>query len=339
MDLWLQGYSRADTKQLWRRLIDRVGALPGAQSASLASTVPFELNITVTTLAPEGFQPQADGGWPVVDFATVDVRYFETMRIPMLAGREFTDRDTEAAPNVIVVNDVLARQFWPGGVAVGRRVITRSGRSYEVVGVAKRGKYLTLGEEPKPYVYFPLRQSGARAMTVIVRGADSNALLKQIQDVVHSVDATIPLYDVMTMSTHVGAALAPAESGATAIGIVGLLALALTSLGLYGTVAHTVSQRTYEIGVRRALGAQDGDVVWLVVRGATSLVVLGLACGAVTAVAASRLLHGLLYGVEPGDPLVFGLAAIVLVLVCALAAWLPTRRAVRVDAATALRYE
>jgi predicted permease len=339
MDLWLQGYSRAETKQFWRRLVDRVGALPGAQSVSLASAVPFELNITVTTLGPEGFVPHADRGWPVVDFTTVDVGYFETMRIPLLVGRGFTDRDGESEPDVIVVNDVLARQFWPGGEAVGRRVTNRSGRSFEVVGVARRGRYLTLGEDPKPFVYFALRQSGARAMTVIVRGADSKTLLKQVQDIVHSMDATVPLYDVMTMSTHVAAALAPAESGAAAIGIIGLLALALTSLGLYGTVAHTVGRRTYEIGVRRALGAQDGDVVWLVVRDATALVAVGLVCGAAAAVAGSRVLRGLLYGVGTTDPLAFGLAPVVLVVVCVTAAWLPTRRAVRVDAAGALRRE
>jgi ABC-type antimicrobial peptide transport system permease subunit len=261
------------------------------------------------------------------------------MRIPLLAGRGFTDRDVESNPVAIVVNDVVARQFWPGGVAVGRRVTSRSGGSYEVVGDARRGKYLSLGEDPKPFVYFPLRQSGARSMTVIVRGADPNALLKQVQEIVHSMDATVALYDVMLMSTHVAAALAPAESGATAIGTIGLLALVLTSLGLYGTVAHTVGRRTYEIGVRRALGAQDRDVVWLVVRDATTLVILGLTGGAVAAVAASRVLRGLLYGVGTDDPLVFGLAPIVLVLVCGVAAWLPARRAVRVETAGALRHE
>jgi ABC-type antimicrobial peptide transport system permease subunit len=141
------------------------------------------------------------------------------------------------------------------------------------------------------------------------------------------------------MSAHVAVALAPAAGGATVFGIVGVIGLVLTSLGLYGTISQTVSRRTYEIGVRRALGAENGHVVWLVVRATASLVLIGLTMGVVLGLMGSRLLRTLLYGVEIADPLVFGLAPLVLVIVCVVAAWVPTCRAIRINAATALRYE
>lgn len=340
LDLGLQGYSRADARQFWRRLVERVAALPQAQSVSLASTVPFELNITTMSLAPEGYQPPADGGWPSIDWAIVDSGYFATMRVPLLEGRDFSEHDTDAAPSIVIVNDVLARQFWPGKSAVGRRLTTRAGQGHTVIGVTRRTKYLTLGEAPKPYVYFPLNQSDARAMTVLVRGAgDPTTLLRGVRETVRAMGETVPLYNVTTMSAHVDTALVPATSGAMALSIIGLVALAITSLGLYGTMAQTVSRRTYEIGVRRALGARDGDVVLLVVRQTMLLMLLGLAAGEVLGFVGSGLLSSLLYGVGASDALVFSFAPLVLTLVSVVACWVPASRAIRIDAARALRDE
>lgn len=340
LDLGLQGYQPEEARLFWHKLVDRLLALPGTESVSLASTVPFELNITTTSIAPEGFQAPADNGWPSIDVATVDSNYFSTMGIPLLEGRDFSERDTEASPPVVIVNDELARRFWPGTSALAKRVLTRAGRAYEVIGVAKKGKYLTLGEAPKPYVYFPLQQSEARAMTVLARGkGNPTTYLHEVRDAVRALDSTVPLYNVTTMSEHVDVALAPARSGATVLNVVGLVALVLTSLGLYGTIAHTVSRRTYEIGVRRALGAQDRDVIWLVVRQAMLLVLLGLAGGVSLSLAGSRLLSSLLYGVKASDPLVFGLAPVVLVVVCIVASSVPSYWAIRIDASRALRHE
>src|SRR5262249_46213117 len=194
-------YRAPKTKQFWRRLVERLSELPGTQSVSLASTVPFELNITTINLAPEGYQALRDGGWPSVDFAIVDSAYFETLRIPLLEGRDFTARDSESSPPVVIVNDALARQFWPGTSTVGKRLTSREGRSLEVVGVAKRGKYLTLGEQPKPYVYFPLSQSDALAMTVLIRSTGNpTTVLQEIRDTVRTMDNTVPLYNVSSMS-------------------------------------------------------------------------------------------------------------------------------------------
>ena len=211
LDLGLQGYRAAEARQFWRHLVERLTALPGTQSVSLASALPFELNITTMNLAPQGYQASRDGGWPSIEFAVVHPDYFRTLRIPLLEGRDFTARDTEFSPPVIIVNEVLARQFWPGTSAVGKRVTT-GGRLLEVAGVARRGKHLTLGEQPKPFVYFPLGQSDAPAMTVLVRAAGAPAkALQEVRDAVRAMDNTVPLYNVTTMSEHVNFALFPAQ--------------------------------------------------------------------------------------------------------------------------------
>jgi putative ABC transport system permease protein len=339
LDLGLQRYQAVEARQFWRRLVERLAALPGTESVSLASAVPFELNITTMKIAPEGYQAMPDGGWSV-DFAIVHSGYFETLRIPLLAGRDFTERDTEFSRPVVIVNDVLARQFWPGMSAVGKSITTSEGRVREVIGVARRGKYLTLGEQPKPYVYSPLGQSDTRAMTVLIRGAgNANTVLQKVRDTIRAMDNTVPLYNVSSMSEQVNFALLPARGGATALNFVGMVALTLMALGLYGTLAHMVTRRIFEIGVRRALGAKDGHVIVLVVTQALRLVLVGLVIGIILGLIGARLLGSLLYGVEAADPLVFLLAPVVLALVSVLAAWIPTYRAVRIDPARALRYE
>jgi len=237
-------------------------------------------------------------------------------------------------------NDVLANQFWPGGRAIGRYVTTSHGGRSEVIGVVRRTKYLSIGEDPKPYAYFPIAQSGARSLTIVARGSgDARAYLRDIGEVVRAIDPAVPLYDVTTMGERIALSMAPTLGGVAALTIVGLMALALTSVGLYGAVAQTVSRRTYEIGVRRALGAQDRDVAWLVVGQAMGLVLLGIVCGLTAGLGSARFLRSLLYGVDLADPVVFVAAPVVLTLICAVAAWLPARRAIRINAAAALRCE
>jgi putative ABC transport system permease protein len=340
MDLGMQNYSAERAREFWSKLNDRLEVLPGVESAGLANQVPFEPRIGAVSLAPEGYTPPGDGSWPLLRYNVAGPRYFSTMRIALVDGREFTDRDDDAAPKVVIVNDVAARQFWADGRAVGRRVTDKSGRLFEVVGIARRGRYLTLGEDPQPYMYFPLGQRDMRDGTIVARGAgDPQALLKQLDSVVHSLDAGLPLYNVKTLSEHVEVALMPAKTGAATLTVVGLVAVLLTSLGLYGTVGYAVSRRTYEIGVRRALGAQDADVARLVVRDAAALVLAGAVCGGLLAIVEARLLQRFLYGANAIDPFAAGLAATVLAIVCIGAAWVPTRRAIRVSAATALRYQ
>jgi predicted permease len=341
VDLSLHGYSRDENSRFWTRLLDDVRRLPRTESASLSARLPLDLGISVQTLAPEGYQAPDGRGLPATEFAYVETDYLRTLQIPLIEGREFTERDTDASPRVIILNDVLAHQFWPTGPAIGRHVVNAVGDRFEIVGVARRSKYFSIGEDPRPYVYFPLQQGASRAMTVVARasGGDSATYLREIGDTIRRLDPIVPLYDVTTMAERVAMSMAPATGGAAALGIVAVIALALTALGLYGVVAQTVAHRTYEIGVRRALGAQDGDVARLVVGGAMGLVALGIAGGIAAGLGSARLLQRLLYEVDPVDPAVFGLAPLVLIAVCAVAAWVPTWRALRINAATALRYE
>jgi putative ABC transport system permease protein len=246
----------------------------------------------------------------------------------------------QATP-VIVINDVAKKAFWPDvGSVVGRHIVTPNGGRYEVVGVAKRSKYFSIGEDPRPYVYLAMQQGGARMLSVVARvSGDPSAATRQIVATIRARDPVAPVFDVQPMSQRVAVAMAPTSGGATGLTIVGLLALALTSLGLYGIVAQTVSRRTFEIGVRRALGAQDGDVVRLVLRDAMTLVTVGVVGGLAGALVVARPLRAVLYDVDPADPLVFGAAPVVLLMVCAVASSIPAWRAIRIDAATALRYE
>jgi predicted permease len=341
VDVSLRAYSPEEGNRFWQRLLDGVRRLPRTESASLSARLPLDLGISMQMIAPEGYQPPEGRGWPSTEVATVGTQYLRTLGTPLLEGREFTDRDTASSPKVIILNDVLAHQFWPNESAIGRHVVNASGLRYEVVGVARRSKYFSIGEEPKPYAYFPLLQGAARAMTVVARasGGEAATYLREIGDVVRHLDPVVPVYDVTTMAERVAMSMSPTTGSATALGIVGVIALALTALGLYGVVAQTVAHRTYEIGVRRALGAQDRNVAWLVVGQAMALVVLGMVGGLGAGLGSAHLLQRFLYGVEAFDPLVFGLAPLVLIAMCVLASSLPTRHALRISAAAALRYE
>jgi predicted permease len=327
-------------RRFWTQLIDDVRRLPDTESASLTARLPLELGIVELSLAPEGFQPQAGRGWPSAEFSVVDGGYFDTLRIPILDGRDFDGRDTADATPAIIVNDVVAGQFWPDGAAVGRTVVDTSGTRFEVVGVVRRSKYLSIGEEPKPYVYFPLGQGSPSAMTIVARSAgDSAAYLRDIAAAVARADPTAPSYEAGLLSARVDTALAPTSGAAATLGIVSLMALLLTSLGLFGAVAQAVSRRTYEIGVRRALGARDRNVASLVMRDTIAATAVGALGGLALALPAAHLLEALLYDVAATDPTVLGACVAVLLAVCAAAAVLPTMRAIRMDPATALRHE
>jgi putative ABC transport system permease protein len=263
------------------------------------------------------------------------------MRTPIVEGREYEARDLEPrAPAVVIVNDVLARRYWPGRGAVGRHMTDRSGARFQVVGVARRAPQLSLGQEPRPQAFLPNRPTEARAMTVVVRGSgDPASLLEDVRASVSVLDERIPLYNMKTAARHVEVALAPARWGALALNGIGLVALLLAAVGLHATLAFFVARRTHEIGIRRALGADHADIVWLVARRLLAPVGMGLAGGTALGLAASGALASLLYGVRTTDPAAFALAPLALLLASLIAAWLPARRAVRLDPARALRCE
>jgi cell division protein FtsX len=234
---------------------------------------------------------------------------------------------------------VIAARFWPGTSAVGRLMTNPDGSRIEVVGVVRRSKYLSIGEPPTAYAYFPVRQQSPRWMTVVARTRDDRrAYAAEVRAAIRGLDQQAPV-DVALLSDRVRLALLPAAGSAAAIAVVTLLALALTGLGLFGAVAQTVGRRTYEIGVRRALGAPDSRIASLVVGDTLVVAGSGLGAGLVAAVVASRPLRAVLYSVDVADPLVFAAAPAALLMTCVLAICLPTWRALRITAAEALRHE
>ena len=235
------------------------------------------------------------------------------------------------------------RRYWPGRDGLGERLVAgdRGGDvPLEVVGVARDGKYTSLGEDPTPFVFYPHRQLYRAEMSVVVRAqGDPAALVPAVRREVAALDGSLPVFDVKTLEAHLGTALFPARAAATLLGLTGALALLLAAIGLYGVLSYAVALRTREIGVRVALGAERADVVALVVGRGLRLAGTGVAIGLALAVGVTRFLSFLLYGTSPLDPLTFAAIPALLLSVAVLAAWDPARRALRIDPAACLREE
>jgi putative ABC transport system permease protein len=346
-DLGLQGYDEARGREFQRRLVERVRQLPGVRAASLTDLFPLSLNYSSTDVYIEGRPGARGANVPIAMVASVEHGYFDAMGIAVVAGRPFGERDSSEAPRVVVVNETFARRFFPGAdparEAVGKRMSFRGdeGPWNEIVGVAKDGKYWTIGEAPQMFVYAPLAQSYSPAVTLVVRaaGGDARALVPALNAEVRAIEPALPLYDVKTIEEHMGVSLFPARVAATLLGGFGLLALVLAAMGVYGVVSYAAAQRTREIGIRMALGAQRRDVLRLVAGRGMLLVALGVCLGLAGALALTRFMEGVLYGVSATDPLTFALVAALLLAVALVACLVPARRATKVDPMVALRYE
>jgi predicted permease len=259
------------------------------------------------------------------------------MGIPLREGREFQARDDSAAAPVIIVNQRFADRFWPGQSALNH-VVHAAGRDFTVIGVTPTGKYLRLGEDPTAFMYFPQAQLWQSGMSVVIRTAgDPTAFIPTLRREVTTLDADLPVSNVRTMERHLGISLLPARVAGTALGVFGALGLLLASVGMYGVMAYSVSQRTREIGIRMAIGATARDVVTLIMRQGLTLVVIGTIVGIVGALAASRVLASVLYGGNALDPATFLGVPIALIGVSAIATFVPARRAALVDPSVSLR--
>ncbi len=345
-DLGLQGYDKARGQEFDRQLVERVRALPGVRAASLTDLLPLSLNYSSSDLHVEGQQLGRGGNAPISMVASVERDYFNTMSIPLVAGRGFNDADKDGVQRVVIVNETLARRFFPGQDpaqgALGRRISFQSdaGPWMEIVGVARDGKYWTIGEAPQLFVYSPLVQSYNSTATLVVRSeGDPRSLANSIRAEVSKIDPALPLYDVKTLEEHMGVSLFPARVAATLLGGFGLLALLLAAMGVYGVVSYSVAQRTREIGIRLALGARARDVLRLVAVRGMALVAAGLIAGLASALALTRFMEGVLYGVSATDALTFTLVVLLLAAVALLACLVPARRATKVDPMVALRHE
>ena len=345
-DLGLQNYDEARGQDFERRLVERVRALPGVKAASLTDLMPLSLNYSSSDVHVEGQQLGRGANAPISMVATVEQEYFKAMSIPLVAGRAFGGADKEDSTKVVIVNETLARRFFPGEDpargAVGRRISFQSdeGPWLEIVGVARDGKYWTIGEAPQLFVYSPLSQSYSQTATLVVRSeGDARPLAAAIRAEVARLDPSLPLFDVKTLDEHMGVSLFPARVAALLLGGFGLLALLLAAMGVYGVVSYSVAQRTREIGIRLALGARARDVLRLVAGRGMALVAAGLVAGLVVALVLTRFMEGVLYGVSATDSVTFTLVVFLLGFVALLACLVPARRATRVDPMVALRHE
>ncbi len=340
-DLRLQGYTNAQAREFQKRLLERVRALPGAQSAGIADLTPVDLHFSRTPIFLDGRAPEREARAPVAMYNRVTPGYFQAMGARLLKGRDFTEVDDAQSPRVAIINETFARRFFPGEDPIGKQFSMGSADAArtQVIGVVEDGKYGGLNEDPRPYVARPLWQSEAGATSVIVRATgDLPAVLAGVRGETQRLDPHLPVA-TSTLVEKLDLALLPARVLASILGGFGLLALILAAIGIYGVMSYAVTQRTHEIGVRMALGAQKSDVLKLVIRQGMALTLIGVALGLGAALGLTRLLKSLLFGVSATDPLIFAGITLLLTFVTFLACYLPARRAAQVDPLAALRHE
>jgi predicted permease len=331
----------------YKSLLDRVRALPNVQSASVSSSVAMSNYLNTDYLKISHYQNPPGQGLPLVSYSVVSPEYFETMRIPILRGRSFTDADAKGARYVAVVSQAFAARYWPNQDPIGERFAKVSGITnpvYEVVGVAKDCHFSDLTTPIDPYFYLPLAQDYALSSLQIleIRSATPpDVVIRETQDVARSLAPNLPLFDIHTMTesldTLQGFLLFRSAAGLAAT--LGLLGLILAIVGVYGVISYSVSQRTHEIGIRLALGARRAEVLKMILRQGFVIIAAGLVLGCLSAFAAARLIANLLVGVSAADPATYSAVTLILALVGLAACYIPARRAMCVDPMAALRYE
>ena len=324
----------------YQQALERVGGLPGVSAVSLTRNIPISGGGSRRTVEIEGYQPQPNESTEL-NFNVVGPGYFDTMSIPVVAGRDFNTQDREGSPGVVIINEELARRYFPGQNAVGKRMRLDSEQPpAEIVGVARNAKYRDLREASLPFIYVPFAQEYRPGMTLLVRTAvDPATVLPSVRSEIHSLNGDVPIYAVKTMTEQIGAALAPDRMLTVLLSVFGGTALLLAVTGIYGVMSYMVARRTHEIGIRMALGASGGDILKLIVKQGLTLILIGAALGLALAIALTRVIASLLFNVSTTDSLTFGGISLLLVAVALVACYIPARRATKVDPLIALRYE
>jgi predicted permease len=339
----LIGYEEEQSRNFYKQVVERVSSVPGVEAASLARTLPLgdSSNSNGPILKEGETLPRGTAGRNIMT-NVISPGYFKTMQIPIVEGRDFDERDSTKTQRVIVVNQKMAQMLWPGDSAVGKRIFIGidSKDPYEVVGVVKTGKYRNLAEDPKPFFYYAMGQRRPGTAALVIRGnVEPRSLVSAVRSEIQALDRRVPVFGVKTMDEHKTYALWAPNMAASLSLAFGLVAILLSAVGLYSVMAYVVSQRTREVGIRMALGANRTDVMKMITRQGMRLAAIGVGIGLVLALVLARVLSSLLIGVSGYDVSTFILVPTLLVIVALLACYLPARRATKVDPLIALRYE
>jgi putative ABC transport system permease protein len=339
------GYTHETSKRFHTELLKRVESQPGVRAAALTQRPLLEDNSDIRTVLKEGEPDPLPNQGNKINCNVVSPRYFETIRTSLVSGRDFTERDNSDAPLVAIINQEYARKFYGGEQnALGKRIriLDQQTPLIEIVGVAKDALYDTLYDAPQPHLFLPRFQHYGSGMTLLVSAnsaGDLKAVAESVRSEIGRLDSRVPVYD-LRMADEIlsydywGTRLAAGVGTAC-----GLLALLLSTMGLYSVMTYSVGQRTREIGVRMALGAQIRDVLKLIVSQGMKLALIGVVIGLAGAFAVTRAISSLLFGVGATDPVTFVIVTILLVVVALLACWIPARRATKVDPLVALRHD
>ncbi len=339
MDLAASAISPDEYGPLAQEIAGRARSLPGIEAVTVARDIPLALGGNNDIVTIPGVDPPPGADYHRITSNQVDTGYFETMGIPLLAGRTFTDDDRHGAPRVIIVSEAAARAYWPGENPLGKEITASAGRTtYRIVGVAGDVKIDTLGESPRPVIYHPFAQRITSEYFLVARGrAAPAAIAGMLRQVVRDTNPRLLIMETKTMEENLSVVLFPARMAALLLGAFGALALCLATIGLYGVVSFAVSRRTHEVGIRMSLGADAGAVIRMILRGAMSVVAVGGLLGLAAAYGLAQLIGQFLVGTEPGDPVTLIGVPLLLGTVAVLAAFIPARRASRVDPVVALR--
>jgi putative ABC transport system permease protein len=343
MDLRTQQYAKDPAIiNFWQQVLDGVGALPGVESAAVGTVAPLTGSHSRADITVEGMTQLKSGSYPHPDVHIVSAGYATALGIPLLRGRTFTDADNENAPHVGMINALMAKRYFPDGDPLGKRF--GFGHSINdwitIVGVVGDTKLYGLANPARLEVYVPFRQSATTDMDLIVKsGTDPAALTSAIRGVVASIDHDQPIFAISTMDALVRDSVSTQRITLILLGLFSALALTLAAIGIYGVISYSVAQRTHEIGIRMALGAQRKEVLTMVLTQGAKIALVGVAIGLVASTGLARLMSSLLFSVGANDPLTFSAVAFLLIVVAMLACYIPARRATRVDPMVALRYE
>ena len=331
----IAGYSHDEEQVIRHKILDRVSALPGVKVVSFTDWVPMTLSHKAVDAYPEGYAPRPHESLEVYH-ADVGPRYFESLHIPVLEGREFTPDDDDKAPRVLIVDQTAARRYWPGRDPLGKK-LSVNGSPFTVVGVVRNSTHMFVNESPEPMVYMSFFQSGYETIVQVKTEGNPADLAPAVQSAIHEIDTRLPVFDVRPMreSTQMASSLAVIQSALA--GIFALIGLILAATGIYGVVAYRTQMRTHEIGIRMALGASRADVLRLVLSQGLWLTGFGLALGLAFALGLTRFIARLLYGIGANDPVTVVSVVMLLGAMSLVACYFPARRAMRRNPVSAIR--